>query len=178
MQLPVGFRRWDLAPMDSSPVQSDSLILGEFQRTLDDRYRLTVPGEFLPLLVPEDTACVLVKERPGCLSLWNASLWQSKFERRIELLRQRLSLGDFDRRLGRVQAMGRLLSSRHRPVQLAARGRLVVPEGFREFLSVEPGGEVMIVGAAVCVEIWNPNAWLEYLRSKLPKFARLFEQLS
>lgn len=165
--------------MDNSPAQPESLILGEFRRTLDDRYRLTLPSEFLALLAPQDAAtCVLVKERAGCLSVWNAEIWHSKFERRVQLLRQRLSLGDLDRQLGRVQAMGRLLSSRHRPVQLAARGRLLVPEGFREFLNVEPGGEVMIVGAAVCAEIWNPASWIEYLRGKLPKFAQLFEQLS
>ena len=165
--------------MNDSPAQSDSLILGEFRRTLDDRYRVTIPQEILAQLVPgQNGRCVLVKEQPGCLSLWNAELWERKFARRIELLRQRLLLGDLDRQLGRVQAMGRLLSSRHRPVQLAARGRLLVPEGFREFLAVEPNGELMIVGAAVCVEIWNPANWLEYQRSKLPRFARLFEQLS
>ncbi len=55
-----------------------------------------------------------------------------------------------------VQMLGRLLSSRHRTVELAGRGRLLVPEGFREFLKVEAGGDVMVVGAGVCVEIWNP----------------------
>jgi MraZ protein len=63
-------------------------------------------------------------------------------------------------------------------VQLAGRGRLLIPEGFREFLGVAANGEVMIVGAAVCVEIWNPPAWRAYLESQLPDFQRLFDQLS
>jgi len=163
---------------DSPDKSSEGLLLGEYRRTLDERFRLTIPNELLSLLAPKQQDCMLVKERPGCLSLWNAALWKEKFQRRIELLRQRLALGDFDRRLARVQAIGRMLSSRHRPVQLAARGRLLVPEGFREFLGAEPNSEVMIVGAAVCIEIWNPSAWLQYLRDKLPRFARLFEQLS
>ena len=33
----------------------------------------------------------------------------------------------------RVQMLGRLLSTRHRNVRLAGRGRLVIPEGFRIF---------------------------------------------
>ena len=61
------------------------------------------------------------------------------------------------------QRLGRLLSTRHRSVELGARGRLLIPEGFREFLGVEPGGEVLIVGAGVCIEIWNPAKWLGHL---------------
>ena len=72
-----------------------------------------------------------------------------------------------------VQRLGRLLSTRQRPVQLAGRGRLVVPEGFREFLGVEPGGEVMVVGAAVCVEIWNPEKWSHYVGEEMPAFRQL-----
>ena len=36
----------------------------------------------------------------------------------------------------------------------------------------------MVVGAAVCVEIWKPAAWLKYLQGRMPKFRRLFHQLS
>jgi len=81
-------------------------------------------------------------------------------------------------RVDRVQMLGRLLSTRHREVQLAGRGRLLIPEGFREFLGVEPGGELFVVGAAVCVEIWQPDAWINYLREEMPSFRHLLEDLS
>jgi MraZ protein len=81
-------------------------------------------------------------------------------------------------KLGQVQLLGRLLSTRHKNVSLAGRGRLLIPEGFREFLRVEAGGDVQIVGAAVCVEIWNPKAWVDYLDGRMPKFRRLFDRLS
>ena len=51
-------------------------ILGEFQRTLDERYRLSLPSELADVLTGESTACILAKERPGCLSLWAADVWQ------------------------------------------------------------------------------------------------------
>ena len=63
-------------------------------------------------------------------------------------------------------------------MQLAGRGRLLIPEGFREFLGVEPNGEVQVVGAAVCIEFWQPAAWLSYLERRMPRFRRLFDQLS
>jgi MraZ protein len=63
-------------------------------------------------------------------------------------------------------------------VQLHHRSRLLIPEGFREFLGVEPNGDVLVVGAAVCIEIWHPPAWLKYLERRMPKFRRLFDRLS
>ncbi len=105
-------------------------------------------------------------------------MWQARLDEGVELVKQKMRAGRLQERIAEVQLFGRLLSTRHRAVQLAGRGRLVVPEGFREFLGVEPGGQVQIIGAAVCVEIWNPAAWLKYLEGRMPRFRRLFDQLS
>lgn len=153
-------------------------LLGEFQRTIDDRYRLSIPSEVGDLLAADSLDCILAKERPGCLSLWSAPVWQARLDEGVELVKQKMRAGRLQERIAEVQLFGRLLSTRHRAVQLAGRGRLVIPEGFREFLGVEPGGSVQIVGAAVCVEIWNPAAWLKYLEGRMPRFRRLFDQLS
>jgi len=155
-----------------------ALILGEFPRTLDERYRLSIPSELADLLGGQSPDCILAKERPGCLSLWSAAVWQSRLDEGVELVRRKVQAGKLEGRIAQVQLLGRLLSTRHKAVQLAGRGRLLIPEGFREFLAVEPGGDVMVVGAAVCVEIWNPPAWLKYLGQRMPKFRRLFETLS
>lgn len=157
---------------------SQEFLLGEYQRTLDDRYRLSIPNELGDALTAESPDCILAKERPGCLSLWSAPVWQAKLDEGVELVKQKMRAGKLQERIGQVQLFGRLLSTRHRAVQLAGRGRLVLPEGFREFLGVESGGEVQIIGAAVCVEIWNPAAWLKYLEGRMPRFRRLFDQLS
>lgn len=156
----------------------EEIFRGEFRRTLDERYRLSVPGDWADRLVADSADCILAKERPGCLSLWNATQWEAKLEARVELIEQKLRLGELDRRISQVQMFGRLLSTRQRRVQLAGRGRLLVPEGFREFLGAEPGAAVMIVGAAVCVEIWDPTAWVGYLEGRITKFRRLFDHLS
>ena len=157
---------------------SQEFLLGEFQRTMDERFRLSIPSELGDLLAADSPDCILAKERPGCLSLWSAPVWQSKLDEGVDLVKQKMRAGRLQNRLGQVQLFGRLLSTRQRPVQLAGRGRLVIPEGFREFLGVSPGGEVQIVGAAVCIEIWNPADWLKYLQGRMPKFRRLFDRLS
>jgi len=158
------------------------LILGEFPCTLDERFRLTIPQGLAELLVADDPRCILAKERSGCLSLWSAAAWEAKLHARIKLVEQKLQADSFgEDRIAQVQVLGRLLSTRHQPVELRGRGRLLVPEGFRKFLGVErdpPDNEVLVVGAAVCVEIWKPAAWLAYLERRMPRFRRLFHRLT
>jgi len=158
------------------------LILGEFACTLDERYRLTLPPKLVSLLALPAPQCILAKERAGCLSLWNAEVWEAKMASKIRLVEQKIEAGSFgDDRIGQVQLLGRLLSTRHRTVELKDRNRLLVPEGFREFLGADrdpPNNEVVVVGAAVCIEIWRPTAWLGYLEQRMPKFRRLFHELS
>lgn len=153
-------------------------LQGEFTRTLDERFRLSIPQELADPLAARGGECILVKERAGCLSLWPAAAWQQQMKASVELLRAKMRAGKLDGRLAEVQSLGRLLSTRHKEVQLAGRGRLLIPEGFREFLQVPAAGEVMIVGAAVCLEIWNPAAWRAYLENQLPAFQNLFDQLA
>lgn len=158
--------------------ESQDFLLGEFPRVLDERYRLSIPPELADPLMSDGADVSLAKERPGCLSLWSAARWQAKHEANVDLVRSKMRAGKLEGRLDEVQQLGRLLSTRHRNLQLAGRGRLVIPEGFREFLGVEPGGEVLVVGAAVCVELWHPQRWIAYLEERMPEFRTLFENLA
>jgi len=152
--------------------------LGEFRRALDERFRISLPTELLDALAAEGDNWILTKERPGCLSLWPAASWQGKLDSGVRLVESKMQLGRLEGRIEEVQLLGRLLSTRNKEVQLAGRGRLVIPEGFREFLGVEAGQEAFIVGAAICIELWRPDAWIKHLEEKMPDFRRLFEQLS
>jgi len=158
--------------------KDDPLLSGEFTRNLDERFRLSLPQELLDPLLGSQTKCVLAKEQPGCLSLWDATTWQNTFESGLEIIRAKMRSGRLEGKLSDAQELGRLLSSRHRPGHLSGRGRLLIPEGFREFLRIEPGGEVIVIGAAVCIEIWHPRAWMHYLRRRIPDFRRLFDELA
>jgi MraZ protein len=155
-----------------------TFITGEYRRVIDDRYRISLPPELAEPVSSAEGDVILVKERAGCLSLWRAADWQRRLESGVELVRQKIQLGRMEQRWGDVQRLGRLLSTRSRPVKLAGRSRLVVPEGFREFLDVAPETEVMLIGAVICVEIWQPQAWLELLREEMPGFNPLLNDLA
>ncbi|MGD9722289.1 MAG: division/cell wall cluster transcriptional repressor MraZ [Pirellulales bacterium] len=159
-----------------SPTQE--FVLGEFPRALDERFRLSLPAELAESLTRGGSDCILAKERPGCLSLWNAKAWQAHLDNGVDLVKRKMRAGKLEGNLEEVQLLGRLLSTRHKTVPLAGRGRLSIPDGFREFLQVEPGGDVIVVGAGVCVEIWSPRAWLAHLEERMPDFRQLFARLS
>jgi MraZ protein len=72
---------------------------------------------------------MLAKERPGCLSLWMADAFGEKLTAGIDLVRSKVRAGKLQERQAEVQLLGRLLSTRHKRVPLAGRGRLLVPEG-------------------------------------------------
>jgi len=154
----------------------NGLILGEWLRTLDERYRFSLPGELAEAVAND--SCVLAKERRGCLSLWNSKQWGPWLEEGIELVTRKIQSGRLAGRLDRVQMLGRLLSTRHRTVPVAGRGRLIIPESFRELLGVEPGGNLLVVGAAVCVELWHPERWNEHVEEQMPEFRQLFDRLA
>ena len=44
------------------------LLIGEFIRTLDERFRLAIPPELIDPLLAAGPKLVLAKERAGCLS--------------------------------------------------------------------------------------------------------------
>jgi MraZ protein len=154
------------------------LLIGEHVRSLDERFRLSLPSEFSEPLMAAGPRLVLAKERAGCLSLWPATIWKPRIDAAIDVVRSKLQAGLLSQRVGQVQDLGRLLSTRHRVVSLAARDRLVVPEGFRDFLGVEPGGNLLVVGAAVCVELWRQDAWNAFVTSEMPEFRRRIDELT
>jgi len=162
--------------MASAP--NELFITGEFKRTLDDRFRVALPPELAEPLADEQGEVILAKERAGCLSLWRKKEWQVRIDASLDLIRRKIEAGRMEQKWPDVQRLGRLLSTRWRTVNLAQRSRLVIPEGFREFLDAQPDSEVMLVGAAICVEIWHPRAWLELLRQEMPSFGPLLADLS
>ena len=136
--------------MDSSSSDynlKEGFLTGEWKRSFDDRFRLTLPTEMAEAITDPAGDTILAKERYGCLSLWRAADWQKRIDDGVSLIRQKITAGRMEQRFSDVQRLGRLLSTRFKTVRLANRSRLVIPEGFREFLDVPASGEVMLVGA-------------------------------
>jgi len=158
--------------------ESETFITGEHRRNLDERFRLTLPEEFASAITDDDGQTIIAKERYGCLSLWKAADWRQRMDDGVSLIRNKIRTGRMEQRWNDVQRLGRLLSTRSLDINIASNSRLLIPEGFREFLDVDKKGTVMVVGAVICVEVWNPDAWIEQLRTDMPEFTDLFRDLT
>ena len=100
-------------PTDSGALNSGELILGEETRSLDERRRLALPSEMVEILGAAGEDCILAKERPGCLSLWNAAVWKQKLDSGLSLIQAKVAAGRLNDRLEELQMLGRLASTRH-----------------------------------------------------------------
>lgn len=155
------------------------LLCSETLCAIDERNRVSLPDELADVLLSAEGDLWLVKERPGALSLWPAGAREEdELQQGLDLVQRKMQLGRFQDRTEDLMLLGRLLSTRRTTIKLDGRARVTLPKGFREFLNVEPGGQVCVVGAAVCVEIWNPCAWIEYVEQHIPNFRRLFDELA
>lgn len=154
------------------------LIQGEHRRLYDDRFRVSLPAEFVTALGGEDADCLLAKEREGCISVWNRKVWEDSFGAGVKLVRTKLEVNRLQKDFAKVQRFGRLLSTLTRPLKLGHRGRLLIPEGFREFLLAEPNSEVIVVGAGVCLEVWKPEVWKRYVCDDIGEFQHLLQELA
>ncbi|QDS98091.1 division/cell wall cluster transcriptional repressor MraZ [Adhaeretor mobilis] len=159
------------------------LFVGEWSRSLDERYRVSLPTEWAEAIAggadsDSPAECTLAKERPGCVSIWRRDAWQHWLAEGLELVQGKIKSGRLARQGNEVQMLGRLLSTRHKTIPVTGRGRIAIPDSFREFLGVEPGGSLLVVGAATCIELWRPEAWGNHIGEHMPGFRELFEQLA
>jgi len=156
----------------------ETFITGEVRRRIDERFRVSLPADFAGRVTDGNGETIVAKERAGCLSLWRAADWQKRIDDGVSLIQQKMSAGRMEQRWSDIQRLGRLLSTRHRTVRMANRSRLLIPDGFRDFLGSGPSDEIVIVGAVICVELWNPDAWLQVLQQEMPEFTEIFKDLS
>jgi MraZ protein len=122
------------------------MLLGEYDHTLDDKNRLTLPAKLREELGDE---VVITRGLDGCLAVYSRSAF--------ELLAARMgTLDPFSRETRRMQ---RYFYTGAPPVELDRQGRMVIPAKLLEELGI--GREVTVAGVYDRLEIWDRAAWRE-----------------
>ena len=70
-----------------------TFITGEVRRTLDDRFRVSLPAEMAEAVTDDNGQTIISKERFGCVSLWRAADWQERIDAGVALIRQKIEAG-------------------------------------------------------------------------------------
>ncbi len=124
------------------------MLLGEYDHTLDEKNRLTLPAKLREELGDE---VVITRGLDGCLSVYSKASF--------EILAGRV--GTLDPFRPETRTMQRYFFTGAPPVELDRQGRMVVPARLLEQAGI--GREVTVAGVYDHLEIWDRAAWREQL---------------
>ena len=125
------------------------MLLGEYEHTIDDKNRLTLPAKFRQAF---DQGLVLTRGIERCLSAYPHSNWTETVESRLREL-------DPLSKEGRL--MHRYFFSGASEAELDKQGRVMVPAPLGEYAGL--GKEVVVVGIRDHLEIWDRASWRAHL---------------
>ena len=144
---------------------------------IDTKSRISLPEALHPVVQSWSGTCRVVKERPGAISLWPPDSTDTNIDAAVTAAMAKYNARGNQNLLDELMTLGRLRSTRETTAKLDGRARLTIPQAFREFLGVEPEGNAMVVAATVCIEVWRPEAWMEFVNERIADYRRITESL-
>lgn len=126
------------------------MLSGEYEHTLDEKNRLTLPARFRPGFAE---GLVLTRGMDNSLSLFSKEEFSSVIEARLSKL-------DPLSREGRL--MHRFYFSGAVEAVPDKQGRVMVPQALLQSAGLER--EVVVVGVFDHLEVWNRATWREYMK--------------
>ena len=124
------------------------MLLGEFEHTVDDKNRLTLPAKFRQAL---SGGLVITRGMDGCLYCYPQVDWERLVESRLAGL-------DPLSREGRL--MHRFFFAGASEAEPDKQGRVALPPT----LAKDLGREVVVAGVNDHLEIWNREAWRDHVK--------------
>jgi len=127
------------------------MFLGEYDHTLDEKNRLTLPAKFRESF---SGGGVVTRGMDGCLYVYAANRWN-------ELAEGRLGSLDLLKRDDRV--IQRYFFASAAEVELDKQGRMIVPAALVRAARLDR--DVVVAGVYDHLEIWDRAAWREQLQT-------------
>ena len=121
------------------------MLLGEYEHTIDDKNRLTLPARFRDTFAD---GIVLTRGMDGCLYAYTRADWQRLVDTRLATLDP---LNPDARRMQRFFFSGAVDG------ELDKQGRIMVPAALSQHAKL--GREVVVAGVYDHLEIWDRAAW-------------------
>ncbi len=125
------------------------MLIGEYEHTIDDKNRLTLPAKFREVFAD---GLVLTRGMDGCLYVYTREEW----ERIAEDIRGHDPLSPDARKMRRFFFAG---ASEDRPDK---QGRISVPPALAQAASLDR--EVVVAGVYDHLEVWDRKAWRDQLK--------------
>jgi MraZ protein len=121
------------------------MLLGEYEHTIDDKNRLTLPARFRQAF---GDGLVVTRGMDGCLYAYARADWEQVVDSRLAGLDPLSKEG---------RRMQRFFFSGAADAQLDKQGRVMIPPALLEHAKL--GREVVVAGVLDHLEIWDRAAW-------------------
>lgn len=138
------------------------MLFGEFQHTVDDKGRVSLPAKFRSDL---GERVVVSKGFEHCLSVYPVKEFEALVERLKNLPPGRKEAREFTR----------FLLAGSADVEVDSHGRVFLPANLREYAGLER--EVVLIGVSNRVEIWDKQAYETFSKRADTEFEALAEKL-
>jgi MraZ protein len=126
------------------------MLLGEYEHTLDEKNRLTLPAKFREAF---GDGVVVTRGMDGCLFVFTREAWGEFVRVRLE------GLNPFSKE---ARQMSRFMFAGAAEAELDRQGRVMLPPALIQHAGL--GREVVVAGVRDHVEIWDRAAWREQLK--------------
>jgi MraZ protein len=121
------------------------MLLGEYEHTIDDKNRLTLPAKFRRDF---EDGCVVTRGLDGCLWAWTPTGWDNYRDSILSTLHPLSKEG---------RQMQRHFYSGASEAVPDRQGRVIIPAGLIEHAKL--GRDVVVAGVNDHLEIWDRAAW-------------------
>jgi MraZ protein len=138
------------------------MFMGEFQHSIDDKGRITIPAKFRDSL---GATFVVTRGLDHCLFVYPQEEW-TVLENKLKALP--LMKSD-------ARAFTRFFFSGATECEWDKQGRVNLPANLREYAKLEK--ECVVLGVSNRVEIWNRETWQQYFDQSEDAFNEIAEKL-
>jgi MraZ protein len=138
------------------------MFMGEYQHSIDDKGRLTIPSKFREHL---GVKFIVTRGLDNCLFVYPSAEW-SVLEQKLKSLP--LMKSD-------ARAFARFFFSGAVECELDRQGRVNLPNHLIDYAKLEK--ECVVIGVSSRVEIWSKAAWEGYYRQSEETFNEIAEKL-
>lgn len=124
------------------------LFLGEYDHTLDERSRVTLPRKIR--LEFEEREVVLSRGFDECIFGFDKTSWEKEAAKNLESAIVE----------AKGREMRRYLFAAAEKVEIDKLGRILLPAQLKEYARIEK--DVIVIGAGDHFEVWAKHKWLSY----------------
>ncbi|MFP3088758.1 division/cell wall cluster transcriptional repressor MraZ [Treponema sp. TIM-1] len=140
------------------------LLIGEFNNTLDDKGRVSLPSRFRSIL--PGNRVFLTQGGEDCIWVCPPEFWE-------DLLQKVLNSTSIFKASSRV--VRRRIIGPAQEVEIDKAGRIAIPQSLRDFAGLSK--DCVILGQLDYMEIWNIDRYRNYRGSTETEFRMSFEEL-